>query len=446
MKISTRISIVFSLISSSILILFGVLIYFLESSHQLRDFQERLKERVIITENFFLEKESFSPSKYEKIRTQFLHILPKETEEVIEILEGTTPAFKHHYSQEIKNELLNNSSFSFREKEIQGESKIFKVKGKNHLIIVTAVDEIGIQNLSFLMSQIILLITIGIPLILIISFIVTKKSLLPLSKKIQHANSISASNLDQRLRVINPNDEIGKLAIAFNKLLDRLETAFNSQKSFISNASHEIRNPLTAIMGEAEVAASKTRTSEEYQESLHAILAEAETLNSTVNNLLQLSKVTANEQGVQYIKFKFDDFLTEVKDSFNYLNPDNQLLFNLEKGTFYIVGNKNLLKTAIINLFDNACKYSSNKEVQVKLIRDKDFLSLTIYDKGIGIPKEELQKIKAPFYRGNNVIDIKGSGIGLALSDKIINLHKGTLEIQSQEGVGTEITIKIPLL
>jgi len=446
MKISTRISIIFSLVSSLILILFGITIYLLESFHQERDFQERLKARVEITENFFLEKDSFSPSEYEKIRTQFLHILPEETEEVIAIRKGITPEFKHTYSKEIKNEILNNPSFSFRANEIQGESKFFKIKGKYHLIIVTAKDEVGIQNLSFLMSQIIILTIIGLPLILIISFFITKKSLLPLSKKIQHANNISASNLDQRLKVINPNDEIGKLATAFNKLLDRLEIAFKSQKSFISNASHEIRNPLTAIIGEAEVTLSKARNPNEYQEALNAILEEAESLNSTVTNLLQLSKVTANEEGVEYTEFKFDDFLSKIKDSYSYLNPNNLLQFNIERGDFLIKGNKNLLQTAIVNLLDNACKYSSNKEVQVNLTHHNNYLLLTILDHGIGIPKQDLLKIKEPFYRASNVIEKKGSGIGLALSDKIISLHNGALIIQSQENIGTETSVKIPII
>ncbi len=446
MKISTRLSIIISLTSSSILIIFGITIYFFVSFHQERNFQNRLKKRLTITENFFLEKESFTPSEYEKIRTQFLHILPKETEEVIEIRKGETPIFKHQYSEELKAKLLTEKMLSFRNKELQGESKMFLVKGKNYLIIVTAIDEVGIKTLSFLMSRIMLLILLGIPLIFTVSFVLTKKYLLPISKKIQHANMIGVSNLSQRLKVINPNDEIGAMAIAFNKMLDRLEVSFEAKKLFISNASHEIRNPLTAIMGEAEIAISRIRTAVEYQESLNKILAEADTLNSTVNNLLQLSKIAGNEEGVVYKKLKFDDFLIEIKDGYNYLNSNNQLIINIEKESFYIVGNKNLLKTAIINLFDNACKYSSNKLVEIELSRKKDWLNLRIKDRGIGIQETELKKIFEPFYRGNNTRKIKGTGIGLSLCAKIISIHKGTLTIKSQLGFGTQADIKLPLV
>ncbi len=450
MKISTRLSILFSTIISFIFIVFGCTIYFLSSDHRNREFQERLQERVIVTEKIFLEKESFSPVELEKITNQFLHTLPDETEEVVHIYRDKVPVFKHNYPPDVRKKFLEMDSFYFKDSRLQGMSRIFRVKGENYLIIVTAVDQVGLQNLSFLKSIIILLVLIGIPLIFIGSFMITKRALLPISKKIDKANIISASNLHQRLMVFNPNDEIGKMAIAFNRLLDRLEASFEAQKAFIRNASHEIRNPLTAIMGEAEVAISKSRTNEEYLESLTTILAEAEVINSTVNNLLQLSKVAANEENIHYETVQFDELLNGVKERFDFLNPKNQvkLMVASEKGkeTYSISGNKDLLKTAVINLFDNACKFSSNNKVDVVLTKDNSWLKLTIKDIGIGIVDRDIEKIIRPFYRGNNALKIKGSGIGLSLSSKIISLHQGALEIQSQIEIGTEVRIKLPLI
>ena len=363
---------------------------------------------------------------------------------------GITPVFKHDYSQEVSNKLVVNDTFDFENSDRQGTSRIFRVKGKNYIIIVTAVDKVGLQNLSFLKNIIMLLVLIGVPLIFIGSFIITKRALLPLSKKIDKANTISASNLHQRLAVYNPNDEIGKMTIAFNNLLDRLEASFETQKSFIRNASHEIRNPLTAIMGEAEIAISKSRTNEEYFESLTIILVEAETLNSTVDNLLQLSKVIASEENIHYDTIQFDKFLNGIKESFDFLNPENQVVLVIaretEKESYSISGNTNLLKTAIINLFDNACKFSSNNKVDVILTKENKWLKLTIKDTGIGIVDKDIEKIMDPFFRGDNAMKIKGSGIGLSLSSKIISLHQGVLEIQSQIEIGTEVSIKLPLI
>lgn len=448
MKISTRLAITFSIISSVIFIAFGLTVYVLESNYRQQSFQERLKERVIITEKIFLEKESFSPIDFEKITNQFLHTLPEETKEVIRIKKNVEPVFKYKYPKEVKSDLSRNNTLEFEYSEIQGESRIFNIKGKEYIIIVSAVDHVGLKNLSFLKNIIIILALLSVPLISIGSFIIARRALLPISKKIDKANTITATNLHQRLNVHNPNDEIGNMAIAFNKLLDRLEASFEAQKAFIRNASHEIRNPLTAIMGEAEVINSRVRTTEEYQKSISTILSEAETLSSTVNNLLQLSKVDANEESINYQSLKFNDLLIEIKEGFDFLNPNNQIQLNVESDStnFLISGNKNLLKTAILNLFDNACKFSSNDIVEVSLKTDKNWLVLILKDKGIGIEKSDLEKVLTPFYRGKNVINVKGSGIGLSLTSKIINLHNGAIEINSKMAVGTQAKLTLPLV
>ena len=448
MRISTRISLTISIITSSILIIFGITIYLFSLEHQTFEFQERLKERVVITEKMFLEKDSFQPDELEKISNKFLQKLPKETEEVFPINKDQHYTFLHDFPEKVKATILGSVVYSFKIGKLQGESRKFNVKGKDYLIIVTAEDQVGLENLKFLRGMIIFLFSIGIPLIFVSSFIMTKRSLLPINKKINRANSMSATNFDQRLIVHNPNDELGKMAIAFNKLLDRLQNSYEAQKSFIRNASHEIRNPLTTIMGEAEITNSKPRTTEEYQKSLDTILMEAETLNSTVSNLLQLSKVAGNEGNIEFKQVSFNHLLKEIKSSYDFMNPDNQIVINIRNSgnnnDFAIMGNNNLLKAAILNLLDNACKFSFNKEVEVTLEKDKNWIILTIKDQGVGINSEEIGKVLTPFYRGNNVIKIKGSGIGLSLSSKIIDIHQGRLEIKSQIDQGTEVKVIIP--
>ncbi|MBT6746783.1 MAG: HAMP domain-containing histidine kinase [Flavobacteriales bacterium] len=447
MKITTKLSIIFSIIASVALVIFGVLVYLFTLNHSDKVFQELLSDRVTITEKLFLEKESFSAIELEKIKGQFLRALPEETEEVIELKNDVMPVFKYNYSDKNKQQLIVNESYSFQEGNMTGVSNIFNVNKKRYLIIVTAVDVVGIQNLVFLRVRIIILILIVLPLLFITSFVVTKRALRPLTNKIHHANAISASNLYERLQIINPNDEIGELAIAFNKLLDRLEASFKSQKSFISNASHEIRNPLTAIMGEAEITGAKLRSTEEYAESLKTILQEAERLSLTVNNLLELSKVRATEEDIKFEILQFDDFLEEVKTSFDFFSPENKVSISIAKtqsGIYSVSINKNLMKTALFNLLDNACKFSSNKPVEIKLVKVGNWLSLAIEDNGLGITEKDLLQIKEPFYRGENTLHINGSGIGLALCEKIITLNNGTLTIDSVLNNGTKVIIMLP--
>jgi signal transduction histidine kinase len=441
MKIRTRLSLLFSLITSAVFIAFGCTVYLFSENHRSEDFQDHLEKRVVITEKIFLEKESFSAIELDKITDQFLHTLSEETEEVVEIKAGLKLKFKHDYPEDF---LQNYSSFDvikYDDNSREGRCRIFDVKGKKYLIIVTAVDVVGIKNLSFLKRVILLLVLIGIPFIFLVSFIFTKRELRPLFQKIENANRIGASNLHERLSVYNPNDEIGQMATAFNSLLDRLETAFEAQKSFISNAAHEIKNPLTAIMGEAEVVLSKERVGSEYVSALKIVLLESERLDNTVNNLLQLSKVLTQDEDIRYDKLKLQDFVFEVKSSFDFINPDNEILIDDSGTELMILGNKNLLKTVLINLFDNACKFSNNGIVNVRFEELKDMNVLCIKDEGIGILDGDLDKITMPFYRGENALKMNGSGIGLSLISIIMKLHCGEIKIVSEVGIGTEVKV-----
>ena len=131
--------------------------------------------------------------------------------------------------------------------------------------------------------------------------------------------------------------------------------------------------------------------------------------------------------------------------SYNFVNTDNNLINNsLKLEPLFISGNSNLLKTALLNLVDNACKFSSNQKVEVNLERKDKYIKLIIKDLGIGIAEKEIKKILTPFYRGKNALSIKGSGIGLSLSSKIIELHHGSITIHSELNKGTMVTVNIP--
>ena len=446
MKISTKLSLTVSIIVSAIFLVFSLVIYKFSSEHRQNVFKERLKQRVLITEKLFLEKDSFSPKELETITDQFLHTLPEETEAVINFDDETILIYQEKYGTDLWKKISSEETVYFNLKKTAGMSRIFKIKGHNYLVVVTALDNIGLENLAFLKTLLILLALIGIPVISASSFIMNYRAFLPLSEKIEKANTISATNFNQRLMVYDSGDEIDQLAIAFNNLLDRLEASFNSQKSFIRNASHEIKNPLTAIMGEAEITVSKTRTSDQYIESLNIVLAQAERLNITLNNLLQLSNISSNEGEFKLVKINIQDLLFKIKSDYNFVNPENKIVIPVIKlDDKTVFGNEQLLKSAITNLIDNACKFSANQEVLINFSVLKPMLNLYISDNGIGISEEDKELILSPFYRGKNALKIKGSGVGLALASKIISIHKGTLQIDSKLDTGTNITVSFPI-
>ncbi|MBP1652745.1 MAG: histidine kinase, partial [Bacteroidetes bacterium] len=217
-------------------------------------------------------------------------------------------------------------------------------------------------------------------------------------------------------------------------MLDRLETAFETQNNFVSNASHELGTPLTAIIGEAELALNKQRSDAEYRQSIQVILGEAERLEHITKSLLRLAQTGFGGKGQQRERIRVDELIFSVKDTIDQINPDNKVL-----------GDAQLLHLAFSNIVQNACKYSDNHPVSVALAATDTNIILLIQDQGIGIPASELPFIYDPFFRASNTSGYKGYGIGLPLSRNIIRLHGGNIIVNSQQGKGTEIRITLPV-
>jgi signal transduction histidine kinase len=451
MKIRHKLTFYFSLACTLIILVFGISVYFFSAQHRKNEFFQRLKTRVEIAEKIFLEREAFSEEDYDKIRRQFLNSLPDETEEVVELNEGWQQKLTYRYPDDFLETLLEQEEAYFYNDTIQGAGRIFHLREGNYAVMITAVDKVGMRVLSNLRTIVVLAMLVCIFVISILSHYISRTLMLPIARKIQKANTISVSNLHERLNVFNPDDELGQLAISFNNLLDRLERSFDMQKLFVANASHELRNPLTAILGEAEVALEKERTSRDYQESLKNISMEADRLNLLVNNLLQLSAVSYNpSEIVKRDELRVSDLIFEALKKFELLDPLNQLqLIGYDASTEadrFVLGNRNLLVTALINVFDNASKFSSNGPVEVTVTSNEETVTISVKDKGVGISKEDIPKITQPFFRADNVRQIRGTGIGIPLTVRILELHQGSLQVESELNQGTTVRITLPLM
>lgn len=449
-KIRHKLTLYFTLTSAVILLGFGVSVYFFSAQYRKNEFFARLKTRLEITEKIYLEKEMITEESYGKIREQFLNSLPDETEEVVEVASGWQGKLVHTYPDEFLQTLAEREEAYFYTDTIQGTGRIFHLARGDFAVIITAVDKVGIRVLSNLSTIVMLALVICIAAIAIVSHFISVSLMRPISRKILKANSISVKNLHERLNVYNPDDELGELAIAFNNLLDRLDGSFNMQKLFVANASHEIRNPLTAILGEAEITLEKERTAAEYQEALRNISQEADRLNLLVNNLLQLSSVSYSPSEIKREDIAVIKLLHDAKKEYDLVNPENHVSMTVDADSHYghlvIHGNFILLKNALINIFDNASKFSSNAEVKVELQQAGQRVEIIIKDRGVGIPAEDIPKITQPFFRAENVRQIRGTGIGIPLTLKIIELHMGDLKVESDLNVGTKVRITLPLL
>ena len=216
------------------------------------------------------------------------------------------------------------------------------------------------------------------------------------------------------------------------RMVDRIDAAYQSEKSFISNASHELNNPLTAIQGECEISLLKERTPTEYQAALGRIASETKRIILLMKNLLFLShgdkEILKNARETVLLA----DFLMQF--------VGNRVRFTTDHFAFAIEANPHLLKIAIGNILNNACKYSGEAPVEMQLKGSV----LTITDMGIGIPEEEITRVYQPFYRASNTREFAGHGIGLSLSMRILRSYGAEITITSEVGKGTTVEIEFP--
>ena len=240
-------------------------------------------------------------------------------------------------------------------------------------------------------------------------------------------------------------DEIGDLCIAINHMADELSKADEMKNEFISSVSHELRTPLTAIKGWAETL-SLDHDPETMNKGIRVIVNETERLSQMVEELLDFSRMQNGRFSMQKDRM---DILAELEDAIliygEKAKRDNiSLNYNAPEMLPLINGDKNRLRQVFINIIDNAIKYSnSGCTVNVEASEVDGCIQIVVEDNGCGIKASDLPRVKTKFFKANHTR--RGSGIGLAVADEIITMHGGTLEVQSQENVGTTVIITLPI-
>jgi len=313
--------------------------------------------------------------------------------------------------------------------------------GQEYVIVVEAA--FNSEELARLRNILIAAFFLGVGIVAVGGWVFAGQALAPVSRIVGQVDNIHPAQLQARLEMPNNRDEIARLIATFNRLLDRIELAFRMQKNFISNVSHELKNPLSVITAQLEVALGKIRTTDEYQDTLTSILEDTRNLNDVSENLLQLAKVHSEGTAIAFQPMRLDEALLHTRDAILRRHPDYHIAFDIEgtpenEESLCVIANDKLLSLAFLNLMDNGCKYSPDHRVRVRfVVHPEGAHQVEIADNGPGISLEDQQLIFQPFYRSADVRHVKGTGIGLSLVDSILKLHRIRLEIISKEGAGT---------
>lgn len=282
-------------------------------------------------------------------------------------------------------------------------------------------------------------------------YFLARKSLAPIASMNSQTQRISAENLSARLDVTNSRDELGRLATTINDLLARLESSFNEQQRFIADASHELRTPLAVLRGETEVALSKTRSVDEYQQSLWLIQDEAERLSRIVEDLFILARQPINTRAALHKeRLSLNDTVKDCARAAQVLAIRKGVRLNLENDfpSIALNGDEELIKRMLLNLLDNAVKYTpEGGEISLSLARQNGNAEIVVRDTGIGIPTTDQARVFDRFFRVDKARAraLGGAGLGLSIAQWIVEVHGGAISVASVPGEGSTFTVLLPL-
>jgi two-component system sensor histidine kinase ArlS len=453
MKIRTRITLLFTMFTAGILLMFAAVIYLSARKNREAEFYSLLKREAVTKANLYFNAQ---------VAPQTLQDIYRSNREIIHEVEVAIydSAFQLLYHDAVDidyvketpaliDSVLQGGTVAFEQGPWQVIGMRFEYEGQAYVITAAAYDEYGYRKLSRLRRDMFLVSCLALVVIYWLGRFFSRRAFAPVKEMVDKAKLIGATNLDLRIRLTNQHDEISELAATFNEMLDRLENSFEAQKQFVANIGHELRTPLAAIIAELELAADKARSPAEYRAAVQNTLRDSRKMAKLANSLLDLAKASYDPSEITFRPLRADELLLDacqlVRQANSSYRVDIRFEANFEQeGQVSVNGNEYLLKTAFANLLENGCKFSPNQQCAATISFVPGKVMLKFSDQGVGIAAEDLPHLFTPFYRGANRIHADGNGVGLFLTHKIISLHQGRIEVASTPGAGSTFTVILP--
>ena len=328
----------------------------------------------------------------------------------------------------------------------------------------------SLEGVEDALNKLFLILIIAVPSTLILASLggqfLAHKALKPVDNITQTARMITSQNLNQRINPPKVRDEISRLIETFNEMISRLDQSFRQMKQFSSDASHELKTPLTILKGEVEVMLRKERTSQEYQQTLKSNLEEINRMSQIVEDLLTLSKADTGEIKFNKEDINLTEILNEVVAQMDRLAQSKKLHLSVPNNhqDIHILGDALRLRELFINLIENGIKYTEEggsihialQKEYPPLVRDQsdrverengEFVKIIVSDTGIGIAKEDQERIFNRFFRVDKARSREqgGSGLGLSICKWIVEAHQGGINVESELGKGSSFIVRLPL-
>ncbi len=452
MKIVNRTSWVFTLSSAIILFLFAYAVYFFSELNRQEEFVDRLRYKIIWRAEFIFDAQ-VQEHQIRRIHEQNKKLINEAQITVFDqqnrvvfsdIGEPTYP--------DVRLESFKTSNFFTWE---QGKELYmglnYQFESKPFFLIGHAYDVTGFAHMERLKNILITIYIVALFFIFFSSFLFARYILKPINYIIHQIKDVSEHNLSTRVSYSNAKDELSELIETFNNTFNRLEKSFNNQRHFVSIISHEFRTPLAAMIAELELAQQLNTNVDEYFNSIDRALLDAKEATVLSTALLDFARANYDSSQVNFEEIRLDEILLEAKLVVLEKNKDYRVSISfdanaaIDEEEILVSANAYLLKVAFANLIENACKYSADQHAQVMLSRNKTIAQVQVKDHGMGIDSKDIPHIFDLFYRVAGTPSKEGHGIGLSIVQRIIEMHQGTVAVNSTLHVGTVFSVELKL-
>lgn len=322
----------------------------------------------------------------------------------------------------------------------------FTDKGKTYYGIAKGYDLFGRRKIHFLAVSLIITFIIVTAAIVVLSLFLSKIITKPISRLAGDIEKMSPEDLSRRVRQDFANDEIGFLSSKFNELLDKVENAFKFQYHYINHISHELKTPLAIMMANAERSLTGEE-SEQLKASMQFQKNAIMDLSNIINAMLDISKME-KKLAIGSETIRIDEIIFQCMDEITYLNSNVNFDFNIdntvEESDLIIAGNSRMIKMTVMNLIKNAVNFSSNSKPSIEIAASHYSVSIKITNDGPTITTQEQLKLFRHSFRGANSTSVKGFGLGLVLSHRIVTMHKGSLNYTVVDGTKNCFVLSLP--
>jgi signal transduction histidine kinase len=455
MPVRLRITFLFTLVVFIILGMVCAAIYYFSYTSRIDTIRTRLSNRAITTATLLSQSGIFDRELISRIDSSTTIALKNKTVQAYNYQNKLIYSYSDltgdtlHITNDILDDARVKENFHFIEGNKDAVAHHYTDANARIVIICAGEDVEGKRNLQRLKNILSFSFVGGVLTALIGGYFFSKGLLQPVRKITKEVTEISAHNLTRRIQPGTARDEWFDLSTTLNDLLNRLQESFELQRRFISNASHELSTPLTAISSQLEVALQRERNEEEYRKILSSVLQDAKHMSKLTHTLLEFARATGDKGGLNLTPVRIDEILMDIPATLQRLN--NDYLVSLRFGDLpddekelVVFGNAELLLTAIKNIAINACKYSLDHRAEIALEINEDHFLVSVSDNGPGISSKYLSNIFQPFFRVDESRTTEGFGLGLSLAYRFIKLHKGEITVESEERKGTTFFIRIP--